>query len=103
TCEFPPLSLPMLFNLLYSNLSLRLPSIFFILIKKRTMLTRLRCLFLTGLMFLLVSVQAQNIPTPKEHFGFNIGDDYQLATFTQTEAYFKKLDQSSDRAKLVEI
>lgn len=41
---------------------------------------------------------AQNIPTPKEHFGFNIGDNYQLTTFTQTEAYFKKLAQASDRA-----
>ena len=44
-----------------------------------------------------------NIPTPKEHFGFSIGDNYQLATFTQTEAYFKKLAAASDRAKLIEI
>ena len=46
---------------------------------------------------------AQTIPTPKEHFGFAIGDDYQLATFTQTEAYFKKLAATSDRVKLVDI
>ena len=46
---------------------------------------------------------AQNIPSPKEHFGFNIGDNYQLTTFTQTEAYFKKLAQSSDRAKYTVI
>lgn len=46
--------------------------------------------------------QAQSIPSPKDHFGFNIGDDYQLATFTQTEAYFKKL-ATSDRTKLVDI
>ncbi len=46
--------------------------------------------------------QAQPIPSPKEHFGFAIGDDYQLATYTQTEAYFKKLAQS-DRVKLVDI
>ncbi|KAB7727882.1 peptidase [Rudanella paleaurantiibacter] len=45
---------------------------------------------------------AQPIPSPKEHFGFNIGDDYQLANYTQTEAYFKKLAQS-DRVKLVDI
>ena len=43
------------------------------------------------------------IPTPKEHFGFNIGDDYQLATYTQTEAYFKKLAASCDRTKLVSM
>ena len=47
-----------------------------------------------------VSTQAQNIPSPKEHFGFNIGDNYQLATFTQTEAYFQKLAASSSKVKL---
>jgi hypothetical protein len=45
---------------------------------------------------------AQALPTPKEHFGFAIGDDYQLATYTQTEAYFRKL-AASNRVKLVEI
>ncbi len=49
------------------------------------------------------SLIAQKIPTPKEHFGFSIGDNYQLATFTQTEAYFKKLGESSDRAKYTVI
>ncbi|WP_443945218.1 M14 metallopeptidase family protein [Pedobacter sp. AW1-32] len=46
---------------------------------------------------------AQEVPDPKSHFGFNIGDDYQLATYTQTEAYFKKLAQTSKRVKLVDI
>ncbi|HLL95664.1 MAG TPA: M14 metallopeptidase family protein [Spirosoma sp.] len=46
--------------------------------------------------------QGQPVPSPKDHFGFYIGDDYQLATFTQTEAYFKKLAQS-ERTKLVDI
>lgn len=46
---------------------------------------------------------AQKIPTPKEHFGFNIGDNYQLATFIQTEAYFKKLAAASGRAKYTVI
>ena len=41
----------------------------------------------------------QQIPTPKDHFGFNIGDNYQLANFTQTEAYFKKLAVASPRAR----
>lgn len=48
-------------------------------------------------------VSAQKIPTPKDHFGFAIGDNYQLATFTQTEAYFKKLGETSDRAKYTVI
>ena len=46
---------------------------------------------------------AQQIPSPKEHFGFTIGDDYQLANYTQTEAYFKKLAATSKRVKLVDI
>ncbi|HEY8957887.1 M14 metallopeptidase family protein, partial [Chitinophaga sp.] len=46
---------------------------------------------------------AQHIPSPKEHFGFNIGDDYQLANYTQTAAYFKQLAASSDRVQLVNI
>lgn len=46
---------------------------------------------------------AQTIPSPKDHFGFNMGDDYQLANYTQTEAYFKKLASTSDRVKLVDI
>lgn len=57
------------------------------------------------LLFNLTSFFAvsQQIPTPKEHFGFNIGDNYMLANYSQTEAYFKKLDAASDRAKLMSI
>src|SRR5205085_1561695 len=43
------------------------------------------------------------LTSPKEHFGFNIGDDYQLANYTQLEAYWKKLAKESDRVKLTEI
>src|SRR5262247_3881132 len=47
---------------------------------------------------------AQNkLTSPKDHFGFNIGDDYQLANYTQYEAYIKKLDQESDRMKVIEM
>jgi hypothetical protein len=48
------------------------------------------------------NAKAQNIPSPKQHFGFTIGDDYRLANFTQTEAYFKKLAASA-RTKYVDI
>jgi Zinc carboxypeptidase len=47
-------------------------------------------------------VSGQSIPSPREHFGFDIGDDYTLATYSQTESYFKKLS-ASDRTKLVDI
>ena len=54
------------------------------------------------LLLIATTSLAQKVPSPKEHFGFNIGDDYKLATYTQTEAYFKKL-AASDRTKLVDI
>lgn len=66
----------------------------------------LKRLFSLTLFFFFIlsnSVSAQQIPTPKEHFGFNIGDNYQLATFIQTESYFKKLDAASEKAKLTII
>jgi hypothetical protein len=62
-----------------------------------------RILAIALLAFYCSGIIAQNLPSPKDFFGFSIGDNYQLATFTQTQAYFKKLDEASDRAKLVEI
>jgi hypothetical protein len=49
--------------------------------------------------------QSQNEPvtSPAQQFGFNIGDDYVLANYTQIEAYWKKLDAESDRMTLVDI
>jgi hypothetical protein len=47
--------------------------------------------------------QAQNVPSPKSHFGFNIGDNYQLANYTQTEAYLQKLAAASNKMKLESI
>jgi hypothetical protein len=55
----------------------------------------LTCIFLLNNLFAQIS--------PKEHFGFTIGDDYQLANFTQTADYFKKLSEQSDRVKLTGI
>src|SRR4029453_18041054 len=56
---------------------------------------------------LLVTISAasaaQGITTPKQFFGFNIGDDYQLATYDQFVGYWQKLDKESDRMKVVEI
>jgi hypothetical protein len=52
---------------------------------------------------LITNARAQSIPTPKEHFGFNIGDNYMLANYTQTEAYFKKLAAASDRCRYTVI
>lgn len=43
------------------------------------------------------------ITTPKEFFGFNIGDDWQEASYSQAVAYWKKLATESDRMKMVDI
>jgi hypothetical protein len=53
----------------------------------------------------MANTQAQQtpIPTPKEFFGFNIGDNYMLANYTQAEAYVKKIAAASDRAKYTVI
>jgi hypothetical protein len=50
-----------------------------------------------------ISAAAQTVTTPKQHFGFNIGDDYHLANYTQFVEYWQKLDKESDRMKVVEI
>lgn len=58
------------------------------------------------IVFILASItlgNAQTILTPKEHFGFDIGADYQLVNYTQAEAYYKKLAETSDRVLLKEI
>ena len=43
------------------------------------------------------------ITTPKAEWGHNVGDDYFLANYQQLMAYWKKLDQESDRLQVVEI
>ena len=64
----------------------------------RSLLALALCLIATA------TALAQNrLTSPKDHFGFNIGDDYHLANYTQYEAYIKKLDQESDRMKVVEM
>ena len=52
---------------------------------------------------LFAAGSAVALTSPTEHFGFAIGDDFHLATYTQTEAYFKKLAAESDRVKLVDL
>jgi hypothetical protein len=66
---------------------------------------RSRRVFAVSLLLLATAAAAaaQTITAPKQHFGFNIGDDYQLATYTQFVDYWQKLDKESDRMKVVEI
>ena len=55
---------------------------------------------------LAIALPAQNghhLTTPQEALGFDIGDDYHLANYTQLTAWWQKLATESDRMKLVEI
>jgi hypothetical protein len=64
---------------------------------------------LAGLLVTIIltagALQARTGPvtTPKEQFGFELGDDYQLANYKQLTEYWKKLDAESDRMTLVDI
>jgi hypothetical protein len=52
------------------------------------------------------SLSAQTAPkltTPQEALGFNVGDDYQVANYTQLTAWWKKLATESDRMKMVDM
>ena len=43
------------------------------------------------------------VTTPKEFFGFHIGDDYQLANYQQFKGYWETLGRESDRIKVMTI
>src|SRR5512142_351521 len=66
--------------------------------------TRLACALLLALVLAAPAIQGQGkVTSPKEQFGFNVGDDYQLVNYTQLTAYWTKLAQESPRMKVVEI
>ncbi len=69
-------------------------------------LRHLLCPFLSALAIAGPPLSAQTNPditTPKASFGFNVGDDYHVASYRQLEAYWKTLDAESDRLRLVDI
>jgi hypothetical protein len=45
----------------------------------------------------------QRLTTPREHLGFDIGDDYRLATYDQFSSYLGTIARQSDRVSVVEI
>jgi hypothetical protein len=62
-----------------------------------------RCLRLCGLLLVLASGVAAQIPAPKDVLGWTPGDDRKLASWAQVVDYFKKLDAASDRVMFQEI
>src|SRR5215470_17346490 len=68
------------------------------------MLRTARATLLVLLLAWVLALQAQTrITTPREQFGFDIGDDYVLANYTQYVDYLKKLDRESDRLTVQDI
>lgn len=66
------------------------------------MKTRFAALFLLAFAGSL-HAQAPRVTTPKEHFGFNMGDDYHLANYQQLMAYWAKLEKESERIKVAKV
>ena len=63
----------------------------------------MKVLLLAGLLYLAssdLSEAQENVTSPMEEFGHQIGDDYRLINYTQFEAYIKKLENESLRVKL---
>lgn len=46
------------------------------------------------------ALSAQGVPTPRQHFGFDIGEDRKLANWDQLTAYYEKIAASSPRVTL---
>jgi len=51
----------------------------------------------------LAAPAAAEVSPPRAVFGFDVGDDYSLATYTQLQTYWKLLASQSDRMKLTSI
>ena len=54
-------------------------------------------------MVVALPVTGQQVTTPKQALGFNIGDDYHLATYAQLQDYWATLARESPRVVLEEI
>ncbi len=65
--------------------------------------SRALILLLVATVSLAAPSAQRRITTPKEAFGFNLGDDYQLASYRQVADYWRTLDAESDRLAVQEI
>lgn len=51
---------------------------------------------------LTLAASADNLPSPKEFFGFEVGADYHLIDYEQAVSYWKMLEKASPEIKLIE-
>lgn len=62
------------------------------------------CILLSAAFFLTgFQGPGGSVTSPKAELGFNIGDDYQLANYTQLSTYWRKLARESGRIRLTEF
>lgn len=47
--------------------------------------------------------QSSAIPTPESVLGFQVGADFEMATYEESIAYFKRLDAATDMLQLVDV
>lgn len=67
----------------------------------RTLPTPLR-LGLSGLL-VVPTLAAAQVPTPESVLGHRVGEDFHLATYEESMAYFQALDAASDRVELRQV
>jgi hypothetical protein len=73
------------------------------LVRRFRALTLVAALFTVSASLPAAQTKAPAVTTPKQYFGFTIGDDYQLATYTQFTEYWQKIDKESNRMQVIEI
>ncbi len=49
------------------------------------------------------ALASAQVPHPQDVFGFDVGEDYKIADYSQMLEYYKKLDEASDRVHMVEF
>ena len=60
------------------------------------------CLVWAGSETFSPSLQNPEIPSPKSVLGFEVGADFKLAGYEESIRYFRRLDASSDKLRLVQ-
>ena len=60
------------------------------------------CLFSAGIGTSPLPLQTPEIPSPKSVLGFEVGADFKLASYEESIRYFRLLDASSDKLRLIQ-
>jgi len=64
---------------------------------------RMSAVAVAGLLAGALGAAQERVTTPRQQFGFDLGDDYQLANYRQIADYWRKLDAESERVAVREI